>query len=161
MLVPPWWGTPAARPAVRVQVAEAAPGDAPAPPSGSGLLGAEAVVSFDWQVAVGDLVLDRAEFERLVALKTPLVQVQGRWVEFRPGEVETALRFWSRQAARPSASARSPACCSKPPPPPACPSTPPRPSARRPPWPRRSAPVVRPLGRVGGVGGRTTVSGSR
>jgi hypothetical protein len=100
VLVPPWWGTPAARPAVRVQV-EAAPGDAPAPPSGSGLLGAEAVVSFDWQVAVGDLVLDRAEFERLVALKTPLVQVQGRWVEFRPGEVETALRFWSRQAAHP------------------------------------------------------------
>ncbi len=95
VLVPPWWGTRAARPAVRVQVAEAAP------PSGSGLLGADAVVSFDWQVAVGDLVLDKGEFERLVALKTPLVQVQGRWVEFRPGEVEAAVRFWTAQAARP------------------------------------------------------------
>ena len=102
VLVPPWWGTRESRPAVRVQVAEVAPGDAaPAPPSGSGLLGAEAVVSFDWQVAVGDLMLDKAEFERLVALKTPLVQVQGRWVEFRPGEVEAALRFWTAQAAQP------------------------------------------------------------
>ncbi len=101
VLVPPWWGRPASRPAIRPRLAEAGPAREGAAGGGAGLLGADALVDFDWQAAVGDVVLDRAELERLVALKTPLVQVQGRWVELRPGEVEAALRFWARAAARP------------------------------------------------------------
>ena len=85
------------RPVVRLQVREATPNGSP--PAGAGLLGADALVDFDWQVAAGGAILDKAEFERLVALKTPLVSVKGRWVEFRPGEVEAALRFWTAQAA--------------------------------------------------------------
>ncbi len=99
VLVPPWWGTRAAKPVVRLQVREAGAAAAPPPAGGPGLLGADALVDFDWQVAAGDVVLERAEFERLVALKTPLVNVKGQWVEFRPGEVEAALRFWSQQRA--------------------------------------------------------------
>ena len=99
MLVPPWWGARESRPVVRLQVREAAPNGAPPAGAGAGLLGADALVDFDWQVAAGGAILDKAEFERLVALKTPLVSVKGRWVEFRPGEVEAALRFWTAQAA--------------------------------------------------------------
>jgi hypothetical protein len=102
VLVPPWWGTRAAKPVVHLQVREAAPAASPPPAGGPGLLGADALVDFDWQVAAGDVVLERAEFERLVALKEPLVNVKGQWVEFRPGEVEAALRFWTQRAHGPA-----------------------------------------------------------
>ncbi len=39
-------------------------------------------------------------FERLVALKMPLVQVRGQWVLLQPDEVEHAIAFWERQRQR-------------------------------------------------------------
>ena len=40
--------------------------------------------------------IDRPEFEALVALKTPLVQIRGQWVSLDPEQVEAAIRFWER-----------------------------------------------------------------
>jgi len=57
-------------------------------------LGFNEIVRFQWEVALGDHTLTREEFERLVALKVPLVQVRGQWVELRPEMVEKVLRFW-------------------------------------------------------------------
>ncbi|MHB8577593.1 MAG: DEAD/DEAH box helicase [Dehalococcoidia bacterium] len=53
----------------------------------------DSVVSFDWEIAVGGETISRAEFEELVALKAPLVQVRGQWVELRPELVENALKL--------------------------------------------------------------------
>src|SRR5436190_2256494 len=44
-----------------------------------GLFGADRVVKFDWEVALGDQTLSREEFEELARLKEPLVQVRGQW----------------------------------------------------------------------------------
>ena len=49
----------------------------------------EANIPFDF--AVGDTTLTAEEFSQLVALKQPLVQVRGQWVELRPEEIEAAI----------------------------------------------------------------------
>ncbi|MCC6190135.1 MAG: DEAD/DEAH box helicase [Anaerolineales bacterium] len=64
-----------------------------APKGGVARLAFENVVKFDWSVAVGDQALDRDEFERLAALKVPLVQVRGQWVEVRPEQLQQAMAF--------------------------------------------------------------------
>jgi len=35
------------------------------------------------------------EFDRLAALKVPLVKARGEWVVIRPEDVEAAIRFWN------------------------------------------------------------------
>lgn len=91
VLVPPWWNKPGARLSVRAKMK--------ADPNiiGKGILSQDALVTFDWELALGDEPLSREEFERLVALKMPLVQVRGQWVLLQPEEIEAAIAFWKKQ----------------------------------------------------------------
>ena len=63
---------------------------------GPGVLGWDTLVSYDWQLALGDQLLSRAEFEQLAALKEPLVQVRGQWVELGAEAVQQALALLKR-----------------------------------------------------------------
>ena len=58
--------------------------------------GIETLVKFNWQVALGDTVISRAEFETLARLKAPLVQVAGQWVEVNTDNLRKALRFFNK-----------------------------------------------------------------
>lgn len=91
VLVPPWWNKPSARLSVRAQM------KADANIIGKGILSRESLISFDWELALGDEPLSREEFERLVALKMPLVQVRGQWVLLQPEEIEAAIAFWKKR----------------------------------------------------------------
>ncbi|MBN1877684.1 MAG: DEAD/DEAH box helicase [Anaerolineae bacterium] len=93
VLVPPWWTKPGARLGVRAKAGLKADANI----VGKGLLNLESLVAFDWELALGDEILSREEFERLVALKQPLVQVRGQWVLLQPEEIETAIAFWEKQ----------------------------------------------------------------
>ena len=64
-----------------------------APQGGVAKLGFQSAIAFDWELALGDQPLTRAEFERLAALKVPLVQIRGQWVEVRPEQLQQALDF--------------------------------------------------------------------
>ncbi|MHB0857164.1 MAG: DEAD/DEAH box helicase [Anaerolineae bacterium] len=94
VLVPPWWSKPDARLRVRAKLR------ASSEISSSGILNMDSLVQYDWELAIGDEPLTREEFERLAALKTPLVQVRGRWVLLQPDQVEAAIAFWERQQSR-------------------------------------------------------------
>jgi SNF2 family DNA or RNA helicase len=50
-------------------------------------------VGYQWQIAVGETTLTLREFERLAERKSPLVLINGQWVEIRPEDVEAAIRF--------------------------------------------------------------------
>jgi hypothetical protein len=63
----------------------------------SGLLATTELVSFDWQLAVGDVVLDERQIAELVAAKHPFLEVDGRWHALRRSEVDRALRFLERR----------------------------------------------------------------
>lgn len=67
------------------------------PKGGVAGLGFESIINYDWQLALGETTLTREEFERLAALKTPLVQIRGQWVELRPEQLQAALKFWEKR----------------------------------------------------------------
>ncbi|NLV75060.1 MAG: DEAD/DEAH box helicase [Chloroflexi bacterium] len=91
VLVPPWWSQPDARLHVRISL------HAPTDIHDAGMLGMNSLVQYDWQLALGDELITHEEFERLAALKAPLVQMRGRWVLLQPDQVEAAIAFWERQ----------------------------------------------------------------
>jgi SNF2 family DNA or RNA helicase len=64
-------------------------------PQGSQRLGLNSLLNFQWELSIGGHHLTKAEFERLVAQNTPLVQVEGEWVELRPQDVRAAQAFFA------------------------------------------------------------------
>jgi SNF2 family DNA or RNA helicase len=94
VLVPPWWNQQDTRLRIRATIGGIVESEH------SGMLSMDALVNYDWQLALGDETLTREEFERLAALKTPLVQVRGRWVLLQPDQVEAAVAFWEKHRQR-------------------------------------------------------------
>jgi len=61
--------------------------------TGSSKFGLSQLIKFDWQIAVGDEIIPKEEFERLVKLKIPLVNIRGQWVELQPEVTEHILKY--------------------------------------------------------------------
>src|SRR5579883_288329 len=99
VLVPPWWQKTSARVGVKLKVRAKSEAQV-----SSGLLGMDSIVDYSWQVAIGDTELSLHEFEQLVHLKQPLVNVRGQWVELRAEEIEKAIAFFQKKQARRSMS---------------------------------------------------------
>ena len=57
---------------------------------GKGQSGLQSWLDFEWELAIGDRTISKQEFDRLVALKSPLVQVNGDWIALQPSEVKAA-----------------------------------------------------------------------
>jgi SNF2 family DNA or RNA helicase/intein/homing endonuclease len=60
-----------------------------------GRLNLKSLLNFEWQLAIGGQTISKAEFDRLVALNSPLVEINGEWVELRPGDIKTAQNFFT------------------------------------------------------------------
>ena len=72
-----------------------------APMTSSGLLTRDAIASFNWRLAVGDVELTDEELAELAAAKEPLIRLRGRWHALRASDVERALRFLERRSSTP------------------------------------------------------------
>ncbi len=97
--VPPWWDWPSARLGARLKLDSQAI-EALAPELGPGVvstnapkLGMNAIVGYGWQITVGGTTLSLQEFQKLADRKTPLVRINGQWVEIRPEDLQAAMRF--------------------------------------------------------------------
>ncbi|CAG1009136.1 hypothetical protein PHYC_03661 [Phycisphaerales bacterium] len=95
---PSWWDSPSARLGAKLRLESQ--GMDPFGSASGGLtnaaraqLGLSALVGYTWEIAVGDTTLSLHEFEQLAARRTPLVRINGRWVEIRPEDVHAAIRF--------------------------------------------------------------------
>ena len=95
ILTPPWWDQRGARLGVRVHLTPA--GQQPVEIGRPTRMGLGSLVHFEWELSLGDTTLTREEFEALAALKTPLVQIRGQWVQLDAEQVEAAVAFWERQ----------------------------------------------------------------
>ncbi len=98
--LPIWWGSEQSTlcanlhiesPSLEVALAQRAEGSF----GTTSVLGLNAIVECQWQVAVGGHLLTQEEFEDLLKQKQPLVQVQGRWVHLQKGAIEEAKRLFS------------------------------------------------------------------
>ncbi|HZV04396.1 MAG TPA: DEAD/DEAH box helicase [Gemmataceae bacterium] len=63
------------------------------PAAASAGLSLEALVEFDWEVALGGEKMSRAELAALARLKQPLVKLRGQWVEVDAAQIQAALDF--------------------------------------------------------------------
>jgi superfamily II DNA or RNA helicase len=79
----------------RVRVNLVATGPAP---TSSELLAHDAIASFDWRLAIGDVELTEDELRELASAKEPLIRLRGKWHALRASEVERALRFLDGRA---------------------------------------------------------------
>jgi superfamily II DNA or RNA helicase len=91
VLVPPWWHRSGARLGLRARLSPVSDGVS------QGMMSLEGLVKYRWDLALGGHSLSKEEFETLVALKSPLVQLRGEWVRLDPEQVDAALKFFARQ----------------------------------------------------------------
>jgi SNF2 family DNA or RNA helicase len=74
-----------------LQVRAAVPGKAAA-------LSLASLLNFKWELTIGGQRLSKGEFDHLVSQNSPLVEVNGEWVELRPQDIRSAEAFFaSRQ----------------------------------------------------------------
>jgi len=98
---PKWWDMPTVRLGARLQVEseeidfEAMPGAGPSR-ADPARLGLRSLVNYHWQLAIGDVSLTLEQFQKLAAQHSPLVRLNGKWVEVRPEDVKAAMEFLKR-----------------------------------------------------------------
>ncbi len=93
VLLPSWWGK-TDRLGVRAKASSRKAKAASASAATSAGLGLDAMVSFTWQAALGDMTLtsdDLAQLEAAAAAKRTLVQLRGQWVELDATQLEAIL----------------------------------------------------------------------
>ncbi len=96
VLVPPWWNKPGMRLGVRLKMASAKSSGADVIPKSK--MSFNNLIRYQWQLSIGDTTLTKEEFDALVALKSPLVQIRGQWVQLDAEQIEAAIRFWEKQS---------------------------------------------------------------
>ena len=92
VLVPNWWARRTATLKAKAKLKTKA--EEP-----SGMLSMDTLVSYQWELSVGNEKINRKEFEQLVALKQPLVRFRGEWVALNPEQIESARKFFDKQTA--------------------------------------------------------------
>jgi SNF2 family DNA or RNA helicase len=65
------------------------------PKKKQGRLGLQSLLNFQWQLAIGGQTISKVEFDKLVALNSPLVEINGEWVELRSQDIKTAQTFFT------------------------------------------------------------------
>lgn len=90
VLVPPWWNKKGSRLGVKVKMKSKQEKGAP------GKMTMENLVSYQWQLSIGETELTEKEFKALAKLKSPLVQIRGQWVALDAEQIEAAIKFWEQ-----------------------------------------------------------------
>lgn len=67
-------------------------------------LGLQSLLNFRWELTIGGQSISKEEFDRLVALNTPLVEINGEWVELRPQDIRAAQNFFASRKDQPALS---------------------------------------------------------
>ncbi|PKP59547.1 MAG: ATP-dependent helicase [Candidatus Altiarchaeales archaeon HGW-Altiarchaeales-2] len=91
ILVPSWWKRDKAAAQLGVNITASPKSDSKTVK----FFGLDDILDFKWEIAIGDMSLSKTELEGLAKLKIPLINVRGKWVEFKKEDVEKALKFLS------------------------------------------------------------------
>ena len=95
VLVPSWWTRPSSRLGLKLHFSSS--GSDSGEGVARGIVKLKNLVSYKWDIALGESTLTPEEFEVLVALKSPLVQVRGEWVRLDPELVESAVDLFEKR----------------------------------------------------------------
>lgn len=70
---------------------------ATAPQPGRTAISLNSLLDFRWELTIGGQSISQREFERLVDLNSPLVEINGEWVELRPQDIRAAQAFFANR----------------------------------------------------------------
>lgn len=94
---PAWWDLPTIRIGARLHLdtdpIETIMEGADIPGAAKPRLGLGSLVDYRWELEIGGATLTIAEFEQLAMQKSPLVRINGQWVEIRPEDVKAAMAY--------------------------------------------------------------------
>jgi hypothetical protein len=90
--LPPGLESPSEDNRLGIQVAAAAPSR-----KQRQRLGLKSLLNVEWELSLAGKKLSQKDFEKLVAQETPLLEIDGQWVELRPQDVRTARDFFKRR----------------------------------------------------------------
>ncbi|MFD2611234.1 DEAD/DEAH box helicase [Paenibacillus gansuensis] len=89
VLLPAWWeAVSKKKPRLRARVSGSTG-------RGGSLFGLNAIVDFDWRIAIGEADLSEAEFAELVARNSRLVLFRGQWIQLDPALLTQMRRMMS------------------------------------------------------------------
>lgn len=89
VMLPSWWTQPSGRQRLK---ATARIKDSKLKAS-DGKLNADALLSFQWDMALGGQPISREELEELAKLKVPLIRLRGQWIEIDSEQLKAAIKF--------------------------------------------------------------------
>jgi SNF2 family DNA or RNA helicase len=95
VLLPSWWKDSSKNPRIRLSLKSGKRRGKS--PKGMGFFTRDALLSFDWEISIGDVTLSPDEFEKLVDIKMPLIHIGGKWAAFNPVELKHALATFHRK----------------------------------------------------------------
>jgi SNF2 Helicase protein. len=55
----------------------------------------KSLLNFQWELSIGGHKLTKTEFEKLISKDSPLVEINGEWVELQPQDVRAAKNFFA------------------------------------------------------------------
>jgi SNF2 family DNA or RNA helicase len=94
VLLPAWWTGKGTKLGLTARAAV----KSPKLQGGSGLT-LDALIRFDWEIALGGSALTLQELEALARLKAPLVKLRGQWVQLNAEEIQAAIELWKKKSA--------------------------------------------------------------
>jgi SNF2 family DNA or RNA helicase len=77
---------------------------ATAPQPGRTSISLNSLLDFRWELTIGGQSLSQQQFEQLIALNSPLVEINGEWVELRPQDIRAAQAFFANRQNQPGLS---------------------------------------------------------
>lgn len=97
VIIPAWW-TKEGRRKAKIRLKSSFKGKKTAQSMGSGLFGLDSVISYQYQLSIGNEVVSRKEWDDLVKAKTSLVKFRGEWMELDKEKMQEMLKFWELHA---------------------------------------------------------------
>lgn len=93
VIIPAWW-TPQGRQRAKVRLK--ATGKTAANSKSKSYLSFATLVSYQYELAIGDEKVSEREWQQLVNAKSPLVQFRGQWIELDQAKMQEMLAFWQK-----------------------------------------------------------------
>ena len=97
VIIPSWW-TPKGRRRAKIRLRTAAKGAGSTQAVTRGLFGLNSIITYQYELSVGDQVVTPEEWDALVNAKAPLIKFRGEWMELDREKMGQMLEFWKSHA---------------------------------------------------------------
>lgn len=96
VIVPAWW-TPQGRQRAKIKLKAKGSKSLGANDKSKSYFSFDKLVDYEYNLAIGTEQVSEAEWQKLVAAKTPLVKFRGQWLELDQSRMAQMLGFWQQQ----------------------------------------------------------------